>query len=402
DFQLQVQFSDETAEVVKSISHQVFDAISANVRAEFLQNVASGADFDALLLAAVDEFLAAVTLDADSDESYLILIVDPVDYVLSDGQDRQMGYTATEGMINEVPEAQLSANSAVEVLIAPTADTSFDLQLQGVGTDYRIGAAMVTSDGVQTAQISGGSDSGTLLKGNVALELDFSATGDSSTTSGVNVSPLRISQGDTAEGSELLDLLGLSDLAVEDLKGDDVLALAGPDALALLATQRQNLVASWGLPALKQVFQEIIHVVNPENWGILPAEWLEQLQTIMPQLDAADWEPATDLLKSYFGWNIVDGLLELGDTIQQLVPDQDQPDDDQQDTTDNSTPTPAPQAQPDRGAMEQAVVEFDGSHVSDDTFWSATPAPFFEDVAAEQARLRRPVGSPVAMLVGSP
>jgi len=406
-YHLQVQATDEIANVDKPVPDNVFAAISDRVRVEFLENVASGEDFDGLLQATVDEFLASVTLDADSDESYLILIVDPVDFVVSDGQDRQMGYTADEGLINEMPAAQLSANSAVEVLIAPTADTSFDLQLQGVGTDYRIGAAMVSSAGVQTAQISGGSDSGTLLKGNLELALDFNASAENSvtTTSGVNVSLLRISTGDNSETGTLFDLLGLSDLAIEDLKGDEILAMAGPDDGSLLATQQQNLVASWGLPALKQVFQQIVQAVNPENWGDLPAKWLEPLQTFIPQLDAADWEPATDLLKSYFGWNIVDELWELGDTIQQLIPAQDKPQDARQDTTDNSTPVPAPQPQPNKAASaagEQAVVEVDESRLFDDAFWSATPAAFFEDVAVEQTRLRRRGVTPVALLVGSP
>ena len=406
-YHLQVQATDESVDVGKRVPDNVFAAISDNVRGEFLQNVASGADFDGLLLATVDEFLASVTLDADSDESYLILIVDPVDFVVSDSEDRQMGYTATEGMINEMPEAQLSADSAVEVLIAPTADTSFDLQLQGVGTDYRIGAAMVSSSGVQTAQISGGSDSGTLLKGNVELALDFNASGENSvtTTAGVNVSPLRISGGDLGETGDLFDLLGLFDLAIEDLKGDDILAMAGPDDDGLRITQQQNLVASWGLPALQQIFQQIVQAVTPQNWGDLPAKWLEPLQTIIPRFEAEELEPAVDLLKSYFGWNLVDEFWELGDTLRQLIPDQGQPQDTGQDTTDNATPVPAPRPQPNKAASAagaQAVVEVDESRLFDDAFWSATPAPFFEDVAAEQTRLNRPVATPVAMLVGSP
>jgi len=129
--------------------------------------------------ATLEETAAFIGDKLGTDEVILILGLDPVDYVVTDVSGRQAGFTATDGEINEVGSNVFNSGDGVaELLIVrnPTADL-FQLDLVGVGTDFRGGAAYITSDGIQTTTFDG-----TLTKGNLEIALDFSNTESSTST----------------------------------------------------------------------------------------------------------------------------------------------------------------------------------------------------------------------------
>ncbi len=67
----------------------------------------------------------------------IIMIIDPVDFVLTDPGDRQSGYTEDSGSINQIPGAYYSGDGTVELLIIPLPpDGTYNVQLVGLGGDF--------------------------------------------------------------------------------------------------------------------------------------------------------------------------------------------------------------------------------------------------------------------------
>ncbi len=103
--------------------------------------------------------------------SYVLIWFDPVDFVLTDSQSRQVGNTQSQGTINELGNSVLESTSgAADLLVIPAAAASnYSLQLVGLGGAARAGANFVSSSGTETITIQD-----TLLTGDTVVPLDFS------------------------------------------------------------------------------------------------------------------------------------------------------------------------------------------------------------------------------------
>lgn len=98
------------------------------------------------------------------------IILDPVDFLLTDLESRTVGYTESDGEVSEVPRAFYSGDGDVELVVIPAAEQGvYGLQLSGVDTgEFRSTATLVTSEGF-TKTISNVD----VLSGDVELALDF-------------------------------------------------------------------------------------------------------------------------------------------------------------------------------------------------------------------------------------
>ena len=85
----------------------------------------------------------------------IILIIDPVDFVLTDPGDRQSGYTANTGSVNQVPGTYYSGDGAVELLIVPLPpDGTYNVQLAGLGGDFNASVTIVNGDRTTSGVVS--------------------------------------------------------------------------------------------------------------------------------------------------------------------------------------------------------------------------------------------------------
>ncbi len=108
-------------------------------------------------------------------EPVLFIWFDPIDFVVTDPGSREVGFTDARGTVNQVGKGvSYSGNGATEWLVVPAAQAgSYALQLVGVGSSqYRFGANFISSSGVQSV-----TSTGTLLKGDATVVLDFSRKG---------------------------------------------------------------------------------------------------------------------------------------------------------------------------------------------------------------------------------
>ena len=96
----------------------------------------------------VRAFLASQAAPLES--SYLLVWTDPVDFVLTDANARQSGYTAGRGPISEVGGSYNSGGGVLKLVIVPLLSSSYELDLIGVGENSVLfGAAAISAAGVQ-------------------------------------------------------------------------------------------------------------------------------------------------------------------------------------------------------------------------------------------------------------
>jgi len=117
--------------------------------------------------------------------SYLLIWLDPVNFVVTDSSSQAIGNTATQGAINENPSATLSQKGALDLVIIPGAQAStYSMQLYGVGGGRVLaGASMLQSDGtivnptvsIGGTQVASGVPVGSVSKEGLTLSLDFRA-----------------------------------------------------------------------------------------------------------------------------------------------------------------------------------------------------------------------------------
>jgi hypothetical protein len=106
-------------------------------------------------------------------EPVLLIWFDPVDFILTDSANRQIGYTQDQGFVNELgSNVYYSGNGFGELLVLPVSGGSYSLQLVGVGS----GAVSYGANLVSPAGIVSVSGSETLLKGDSLVTLDFNQT----------------------------------------------------------------------------------------------------------------------------------------------------------------------------------------------------------------------------------
>ena len=174
DFELQISVdtsATDDAKIDEDVADDAADLFRLNL-ASILTGEADESSLD-VFTATLQETAEFLRDKLGTDEPLLILGLDPVDYVVTDASGRQAGFTATDGEINEVGSNVFNSGDGVAELlvIANPSSEVFQLDLVGVGTGYRGGAAYVDSSGVQTTTFDG-----TLTKGNLEVSLDFSNT----------------------------------------------------------------------------------------------------------------------------------------------------------------------------------------------------------------------------------
>lgn len=121
----------------------------------------------------VDEMLRQFGGFQSLHESALLIWLDPVDFILTDSANRQIGYTQSQGLVNEIgSNVFYSGNGFGELLVLPVSGGSYSLQLVGVGSGaVSYGANMISPVGVTS--VTGAE---TLFKGDSLVTLDFNQT----------------------------------------------------------------------------------------------------------------------------------------------------------------------------------------------------------------------------------
>ncbi|MBC7821255.1 MAG: hypothetical protein IAG10_30580, partial [Planctomycetaceae bacterium] len=107
----------------------------------------------AMLVAQARQFIADQGLT-----EYILIVIDPVDFVLTDPQSRSSGFTENTGVVNQIPGTYYSGNGSVEVLVVPLPpDGNYNVQLSGVGGDgvYNGSATVVKGGTTTTTAVSG-------------------------------------------------------------------------------------------------------------------------------------------------------------------------------------------------------------------------------------------------------
>ena len=95
----------------------------------------------------------------------LVIIIDPVDFILNDTQGRQSGFTESTGVINQIPGTYYSGNGPVELLIVPLPpDGVYNLQLAGLGGPFNAAIAVTVNGETQTTSVSSSLDNGSNLQ----------------------------------------------------------------------------------------------------------------------------------------------------------------------------------------------------------------------------------------------
>ena len=100
-----------------------------------------------------------------------LLWTDPVDFIQTDGEGRQAGFTKAEGLVVEYgSRTRYSGDGAVELLIIPNATaSSLNVQFQGTGT----GSFLAGINLISAANTRGVTVADTLFKGTTSVFLDF-------------------------------------------------------------------------------------------------------------------------------------------------------------------------------------------------------------------------------------
>lgn len=94
----------------------------------------------------------------------IIIIIDPVDFVLNDAANRQSGYTANTGVVNQIPGTYYSGDGTVELLIVPTPpDGTYNVQLVGIGGDFNASITVVDGNQATTTTVSNSLANGSTL-----------------------------------------------------------------------------------------------------------------------------------------------------------------------------------------------------------------------------------------------
>ncbi|GEM_PF-1990091 len=327
--------------------------VLASVTALAREQFAAGIDFNIMLDAAAQELQQK--FGDLGDNEFFIFISDPVDFILADSENRQVGFTADQGRVNEVGGAQLSQNAPIEVLILPTTGRQFPVQLQGVGSNFQIGGRIVTQAGIlngnlTTATGAATAGSGTLSKndGNVALVFDFT----------LNTIPRIEDPVTTAERV----LITATDATAFQFRPGDQIAIA-EEAVRAAQDLRDTDDGRPPTPGPNLLQSLIDYLQNSDDEELRKLGG--SLEFLIDSIDGEDSDDDTgasgsDVFWSVFGGGVMNHLWELGDQIIEHASDSDSeseadapPDADQ--TQPESSQTPAPEG--DKSAREDEPSE---------------------------------------------
>ena len=124
------------------------DALFAELLADLtgILNAGGGAKHNPALVAEMQRRAELIARSLGLTKA-IIMIIDPVDFVLTDPVDRQAGYTENTGSVNQVPGTYYSGDGAVELLIVPLPpDGTYNVQLAGLGGDFNASVTLVNGD----------------------------------------------------------------------------------------------------------------------------------------------------------------------------------------------------------------------------------------------------------------
>ena len=190
DFSIKVSVDPPEQSDVRPVGGDVVSAVEGTLGNTFAGLITEGetdGDFqsirDQITQSLIESFKAAS--GGKLSTSYLLIWLDPVDFVVTDAASQQIGNTATQGAINENASSTLSQKGALDLVIIPGAQASnYSMQLYGVnGGRVLAGASMIQSDGTIVnptvsmggAQLASGVPVGSVSKEGLTLSLDFRA-----------------------------------------------------------------------------------------------------------------------------------------------------------------------------------------------------------------------------------
>jgi len=187
-FEASVELIGEALNQAKPVGAEVVSALDGTLNQAFTQLIGQGqteTDFqnirDQITSSLVASFLAAS--GGALSTSYLVIWLDPVDFVVTDAASQQIGNTASQGAMRENASATLSQKGALDLVIIPGASAgNFSMQLIGVGGGRVLaGATMIQQDGtvlnpkvtVNGIASDSGIPTGSVPKEGLTLNLDF-------------------------------------------------------------------------------------------------------------------------------------------------------------------------------------------------------------------------------------
>lgn len=130
------------------------DELALGLSNELTALLGAGAKNNPALLAAL-RTQAAQIIATQGLTKAIVIIIDPVDFVMTDPDGRQSGYTESTGSVNQIPGTYYSGDGAVELLIVPLPpDGTYNVQLAGLGGDFNASITVVDSNGKSTNIVS--------------------------------------------------------------------------------------------------------------------------------------------------------------------------------------------------------------------------------------------------------
>ncbi len=265
----QVQLTQtEPSATSQALTDQEFEALVERARERYAET----GDLELVLDELVVEYQRLVAQRGGTPGPVLLLVTDPVDFSLTaSGQSQQVGYTGSSGRSLEIPQAQLSSDGILEVAIIPSASSSYQLQLQGVGSSYQVGARMVDGDTVQTASVSGQSSGSLSKSSSLQLALDFGATPTSSTASTSGLNSGQISAG-TSTGSAPSLFASLTNL-LPALVSSSLLTSTEADVDSATSATDAADTASAGSPSPSSVMNKALSLLKRASKTLFGNGW---------------------------------------------------------------------------------------------------------------------------------
>lgn len=138
----------------QAILTEVGDALALALSNELTAILGGGPKNNPALIAALRQRALEIIRTQGLDKA-IVLIIDPVDFVLTDPDGRQAGYTEGTGVVNEIPGTYYSGDGAVELLIVPLPpDGTYNVQLAGLGGDFNASITVLDRNGTSTNIVS--------------------------------------------------------------------------------------------------------------------------------------------------------------------------------------------------------------------------------------------------------
>lgn len=130
------------------------DALAVALTNELTTILGAGPKNNPALIAALRARAVQIIQTQGLDKA-IVLIIDPVDFVLTDPEGRQAGYTEGTGVVNQIPGTYYSGDGTVELLIVPLPpDGTYNVQLAGLGGDFNASITVLDSNGTSTNIVS--------------------------------------------------------------------------------------------------------------------------------------------------------------------------------------------------------------------------------------------------------